>query len=116
MKDFERSWTASSKSSRVHGTICFETTGASPHTPWLLAELGWLAEVLFVQVQADPVQCVERIHSRDASIHIPVSDADIERINTAAANVQYPWAATIDNRGVLDEREILNTIFSLLQK
>ena len=98
-----------------HETICFETTGASQQTPWLLAELGRLAEVLLVQVRADPAQCLERIHSRDASIHIPVSDADIERINTAAAQVQYPWAAIIDNRGVLDSPVVQATISNLLR-
>ena len=85
-----------------YDTICFETTGASQHTPWLLAELGRSAEVLLVQVLAEPAQCLERIHSRDASIHIPVSDKAIERINAVAIQVELPWAATIDNRGELD--------------
>jgi shikimate kinase len=95
-------------------TICFETTGASKYTPWLLTELGKLAKVLPVQVLAEPVQCKERIQMRDTSIHIPVSDDDVERINAVAAQVALPWAAVIDNRDELDETWILDTISSLL--
>ena len=73
-----------------HDIICFETTGASQHTPWLLAELGRSAEVLPVKVLAEPGQCVERIHSRDAAIHIPVLDEAIERINAVAIQVSLP--------------------------
>lgn len=40
-----------------------------------------------------------RIKVRDASIHIPVSDGDVERINEIAHRVELPWAAEIDNRG-----------------
>jgi shikimate kinase len=98
-----------------HAIICFETTGASGYTPWLLSELGRLAEVLLVQVQADLAQCLERIQSRDSSIHIPVSDDDIERINTMAAQVQYPWAVVIDNKGLLDERAIVDTVSTLIR-
>ena len=97
-----------------HDAICFETTGASAHSSWLLAELCQLAEVLPVQVLSDPSQCLARIHRRDASIHIPASDGEIERINAAAAKVSLPWAAVIDNRGNLDETAIQKTISSLL--
>ena len=96
-------------------TICFETTGASAHTSWLLAELGRLAEVLPVQVQADPSQCLDRIHRRDASVHIPISDDEIERINAVAGLVTMPWAAVIDNRGDVNEAVILDTISHLLR-
>jgi predicted kinase len=94
--------------------ICFETTGASEHTTWLLDELSRLAKVLPVQVRTDPSQCLTRIHSRDASIHIPITDEDIEHINTVAAQVTLPWAAVIDNRGEFDEAAILSTISGLL--
>jgi len=98
-----------------HDTICFETTGASQQTSWLLAELGRLADVLLVQVQADPAQCLERIHGRDASTHIPIADDNIERINAVAAQVTLPWAAVINNRGKLDAAAILDTIDALLR-
>jgi hypothetical protein len=94
--------------------ICFETTGASAHTSWLLSELGLLAEVLPVQVRADPSPCLAHIHRRDASVHIPIPDDEIERINAVAGLVTMPWAAVIDNRGDLDETAILVAISGLL--
>ena len=99
-----------------HDAICFETTGASAHSSWLLAELSRLAEVLPVQVQADPSQCVAQIHRRDASVHIPVSDDDVERINAVANQVTLPWAAVIDNRGELKTNAILEVIAALLRE
>jgi shikimate kinase len=97
-----------------HDVICFETTGASTHTSWLLAELSKVAEVLLVQVRADPSQCLARIHRRDASVHIPVSDNEVERINAVANQVDLPWAAVIDNRGNLEIDKILEIIAALL--
>lgn len=94
--------------------LCFETTGASAQSSWLLRELGRLVEVLPVQVRTDPSQCLTRIHRRDASIHIPVSDDEIEHINAVAEQVSMPWAAIIDNRGDLDEAAILKTFSGLL--
>jgi shikimate kinase len=95
-------------------TICFETTGASKHTPWLLAELSQLAKVLPVQVLAEPVQCIQRVRTRDTSIHIPVSDDDVERINALAAQVTLPWAAVIDNKSEMDADAIIEKISGLL--
>ena len=98
-----------------HETLCIETTGASAHTAWLLAELGRIALVLPIQVQAELPQCVDRIHTRDTSIHIPVSDDQVERINALAATVEFPWAACIDNRGPLNRSAVLETFRPLLE-
>jgi len=97
-----------------HDTVCFESTGASEKFHRLLTELRELSVVLPVQVQADPMQCVERIRSREPSIHIPVSDDQVERINTRAVEVELPWAARIDNRAVFDPNAILETIRGIL--
>ncbi len=83
-------------------TVCFDSTGASVHFPWLLSELGKLARVVPVRVLADPAQCVERIRGRDAAVHIPVAAEHIERINAIAARVALFWAAEIDNHGEFD--------------
>lgn len=62
------------------------------------------------------VQCVERIRTRDASIHIPVSDDQIQRINTLAERVTLAWAAEIDNRGPLDVDAATARIAPLLER
>lgn len=95
-------------------TVCFESTGASEQLKLLLMELRGQSTVHLVQVQADPIQCIERIHSRDTSIHIPVSDGDVERINALAITVELPWAARIDNSRGFDRNTILETIHGLL--
>ncbi|MCC6557898.1 MAG: hypothetical protein IT372_33545 [Polyangiaceae bacterium] len=97
-----------------HDTICFETTGASAHVSWLLSELGREARVLLLRVLVAPEQCLTRIRERDASIHIPVSDDQVERINAVAQRVALPWAAEIDNRGPLDRASIVATVRGLL--
>lgn len=94
--------------------ICFESTGASRYTEWLLRELGTLATVLPVRVIADNAQCLEQIHQRDASSHIPVSDDRISLINEVALAVQLPWAAQIDNGGLFDPNTIVRHIQSVL--
>jgi cytidylate kinase len=95
-------------------TICFESTGASGHLAWVLAELRRRATVLVVQVLAERRQCIQRILHRDASIHIPVSDDEVERVNALAFQVDLPWATRIDNRGPLDPELITEVIRQLL--
>ncbi len=94
--------------------VCFETTGASACVASLLEALQSEARVLLVRVLAAPEQCLTRIHSRDASIHIPVSDDQIERINAIAHTVAFPWTAELDNRGPLDRASIVAAVRSLL--
>lgn len=95
-------------------TLCIESTGASKHTPWFLEELGKLAHVLPVRILAEPQLCKERIRTRDASIHIPVSDDQVERINELAFQVDLPWAAEIDNRGPFAPGYVLTRMRGLL--
>jgi shikimate kinase len=99
-----------------HDTVCFETTGASAHVPWLLSDLEKHARVLAVHILLEPDQCLERIRGRDASIHMPVSDDQVERINAIATKVVLPWAAEIDNRGAFNRASVLSTVRSLLDE
>lgn len=86
----------------AHGAACFETTGASTRTAWLLEDLASVAAVHPVRVLATPEQCLARFAARDAAGHIPVPLGQVERINALAAQVALPWAAEVDNRGPLD--------------
>jgi hypothetical protein len=95
--------------------ICFESTGASRHFRWLLGELGQAATVLPIRVIAENAQCLDRIHRRDASIHIPVSDERITQINELAMAVKLPWAAHIDNRGPFDPEAIVRQVSAVLK-
>jgi len=95
-------------------TVCIESTGASAHLPWFLGQLSLHAKVLPVRVLALPDQCLTRVRTRDTSIHIPVSDDQVERINALAGLVELPWAAELDNRGPFDPAAICLTIAQML--
>lgn len=95
-------------------TLCFESTGASASFPWLVAELGKRADVLPVRVLAEPAQCLERIHGRDASLHIPLGDDQVTRINELALRVTAPWALELDNSGAFDADVVVRQMGALL--
>lgn len=97
-------------------TVSFESTGASRYFLWLIQELRRSATVLPVRVLADDGQCLARIHRRDATAHVPVSDDRIAQINRLARAVDMPWAAEIDNRGALDPDAIVRQIQAVLDK
>jgi len=99
-----------------YDTVCFETTGASTYVTWLVSELDRAARVLLVRVLATHDQSLERIRSRDSSLHIPVSDDQVERINAIAERVELPWAAEIDNRGAFDPAAVIETIRHLVSR
>jgi len=97
-----------------HDVVCFESTGVSDHLPWLLSEIRKAARLHLVRVCAGPESCLERVRNRDASIHIPVSDDQVERINVRAAGVVLPWSAEIDNGGPFDADGIVEEVRGLL--
>lgn len=97
-----------------YDTVCFESTGASAHFSWLLSELACVARVLPVRVSAAADECIRRVQTRDTSIHIPVSDDQVDRINKLAVQVQLPWVAEIDNQGAFRGTMILESIRILL--
>lgn len=98
----------------LHASICIESTGASTDFPGFLEALGRMADVILVQVRAELPQCLDRVRSRDRSIHIPVSDDQVDRINARAAEVRLPWAAAIDNSGPFEPGRILAVVRDLL--
>ena len=97
-----------------YDSVCLETTGASVHVPCLLSELRQEARVLLVRVLAAPDQCLARLRSRDASIHIPVSDDQAQRIDALAEAVSLPWTVELDNRDPLDRPFVVATVRDIL--
>lgn len=96
-------------------TICFESTGAAPaHLERTLDGVRDLARVSLVRVLASPEQCLERVRTRDCSVHIPVSDDQVERINAIAASVILPSAAEIDNSGEFPGPVIVAAVRAIL--
>lgn len=77
--------------------VVIESTGASDAFPAFLDALRERCEVRLVSVRASPARCLERVRTRDRTLHIPVSDERVEAINARAASVGLPWDLEIDN-------------------
>ena len=101
----------------THDAICFESTGAAPEQlDFTLDGLRDLAHISLVRVFAGSEQCLARVRARDTSIHIPVSDDQVERINAIASRVSLPWAADIDNSGDFQGAVIAATVREILSR
>ena len=66
-----------------------------------------------IKIEAAPETCLNRIRSRDSSIHIPVSDDIIEQVNQEALKVALEFDAVINNESSSND-EILLKINELL--
>lgn len=94
--------------------VIIESTGASDAFPAFLHALRARYEVMLVAIRAPPERCLERVRSRDHTMHIPVSDDRVAEINARAAMVRLPWDLEIDNGGPASADVILDQIRSLL--
>jgi hypothetical protein len=73
-------------------------------------------EVLLVSIRAPLDICLERVHSRDQSTHIAVSDDRVSEINERAVKVRLPWDLEIDDSGPAEPEAILAQIRGLLAR
>lgn len=72
--------------------------------------------VLVIHVQAPLDICIERVMTRDASVHLPVSENRLREINERALLVNFPWDLKIDNSELQDETVIVQAVRELLQR
>lgn len=94
--------------------LCIESTGTARTLPELLAALRRRFEVRLIRVRSPLDVCLERIRSRDASLHIPVSDDRVMEINEIAARVELPWDLEIDNSDLQEEAAIVQAVRGIL--
>lgn len=94
--------------------LVIESTGASEAFPAFLQALRSRYEVTLVSIRAPLERCLERVRSRDQTMHIPVSDDRVAEINARAAMVRLPWDLEIDNGGPASAEVILDQIRRLL--
>lgn len=95
-------------------TITIESTGASGFFPSFLDSLRKKYSVRLIAVRTPLNRCLERVKTRDQSIHIPVSDDRVNEINAIASRVQLPWDLEIDNSGPATEESIVLQFETLL--
>nr|ACN96048.1 hypothetical protein [Fischerella sp. MV11] len=99
-----------------NSNLCIESTGTAHTFPELLAALRQGFRVFMIHMKAPLDTCIERVMTRDASAHIPVSDHRLKEINERALLVDLPWDLEIDNSEFQDETAIVKSVKRLLQQ
>ena len=93
--------------------IVFESTGLGAHFKEMLENLKRSFKVITIGIKADQELCLERIKSRDQSIHIDVSDEDVLLINSLVRRMNMNCDYEIDNNGTIEEfSSLLKNIFN----
>ena len=90
--------------------IVIESTGTSEHFFTFLDILRSSYEVKLIKIVASPDVCVNRIKSRDSSLHVPVSDDMLSLINQAALETNLDYDLIINN-----EKTSNNMIIKMFQ-
>lgn len=88
-------------------TICLETTAANDAIRDFITRLEGLAVVKKIRIRASPETCLQRVKTRDRSVHVDVSDDMVDAINAAAQTVEMDWAQELDNDPFMGEGDIV---------
>lgn len=95
--------------------LVFESTGYSEHFDRMLANLKMNYRVVLVKIRAGNDLCLQRVKSREQSIHIPYSDADILAINELVATKILTSDFEIDNNSA-SPAELEQAIAAMLRE
>ncbi|MBN1415747.1 MAG: hypothetical protein JW973_11655 [Bacteroidales bacterium] len=92
------------KALRETDNIVFESTGLSKHFDQLIDNLRSDFNVITIKINADLGICLNRIQTRDKSIHISVSDDQVEKVNklVIAKNMRTDYAIDNNNKSADD--------------
>jgi len=93
--------------------ITIESIGTTESFQSFLNSLHSKYKLKLIKIEASPDTCLERIKSRNASLHVPVSDYTIEKINQEALGVDLEFDLVIDNESSY-ENEILQKLREIL--
>ncbi|NAS13673.1 ATP-binding protein [Poritiphilus flavus] len=98
-----------------HNQVCFESTGLSSHFDAMYNSLKQSFKVITIGIKASDTLCLQRIQARDSSIHIPVSETDIQKINTLVRERAIPTDHTLVNEDT-SERELIQELDLILNR
>ncbi len=93
--------------------ITIESTGTTEYFNPFLKRLKNKYNLKLIKIETSFSTCLKRVKSRDASVHIPVSDDLIEQVNLEASTVDLEFDAVIENEKST-ENEILNKLRNIL--
>lgn len=92
--------------------VVFESTGLGSIFDRMRQTLSKDFKVVTIAVKADSELCLERIKTRDQSIHINVSDEDIKYINLLVRQRNFKCDFELNNNGSREELvSLLDDIF-----
>jgi shikimate kinase len=94
--------------------IIIESTGATDYFNIFLDKIKSKYDVKLVKINTDPELCFKRVKSRDSSIHIPVSDDIVDKINRDALKVDLHYDLLINNDKSKDN-EIIEKIQTIIK-
>jgi shikimate kinase len=97
----------------THAKVMIETLGAGPGFAAFHVSLQKKYALKYIHVRAGPDQCLERVHARDQSLHLSVSDEKVLEYNRAAAQVTLPWDLEIDNTGFGHDEAIIRSVLAI---
>lgn len=87
----------------VNSRIVFESTGLSKQFDTMLGNLKNDFHVFSIYLESDPGLCIERVKSRDQSLHINISDDDLLYINSLVRKNSFKCDYVINNNGSREE-------------
>lgn len=74
-----------------------------------MSDLKKVANVILIKIFANPELCIERVKTRDQSIHIAISDDKVKEVNEKAFQVKMDFAFEINNVN-LSEEDIISML------
>jgi len=93
--------------------IIIESTGTTHYFSTFINRLKTKYDLILVNIQTSQELCLQRVKSRDSSIHVPISDDIVKQINQDALKVNLKYDIIIDNEKSSDDK-ILEDIQKVL--
>ena len=93
-------------------SLVFESTGLTVHFDNMLLSLKSDFTVVTIKINTDIDLCLKRVQERDQSIHINISDEQVEKINSMAALKHHDtdYAIENSNKSIYDLKEEIGKI------
>lgn len=95
-------------------SVVFESTGLGVYFDNMLKSFNRDFKVITIRINAEPELCLQRIKSRDQSLHINVSDEDVIRINEMVRLKSLTCDYTLSNNG--NREELINSLKNIFTK
>ncbi len=111
---FHQEEAAIDKMLQSDNAVSFESTGVHPYLQNMLASLRIKYNVKLIKIYAPLGKCYERIKCRDQSLHIPISNSLLKKINESAEKVIFNWDLELDNSKKLTINEIARVGWALI--